>query len=619
MAFIENVSVQATSQMLALLEASKQKIETILTSLPDIFAIVDIDGNLYKWNAVASKLIGEQHQSLRNKNFSTLFTDQGWDIFKDTLETCRQANSPDFAMEVEIPIFSDSGRERNIFWSILQFASDSGSKPTLFRIFGRDISLSLILSRKNQQLQMERNRLDLILNASAQGFFTLSENLEIEPGYSSRAETLLGNDLGGKSISKILNLNQDTVHKIKEILTLTRADESAPKPTTFETSINSRMVRLEFSPIFSHTKVFNILGSVVDVTPLKLLEQKAKKAEQMGKVVLKVMEYRQIFSEAVRPYVTDGYIDYLAMNQAAALIYIHNVKAEFAFFGFSDAVAACDLWEEKLKDKFTREEFNQYFNDLRGIFRDFMNTYGSVLELKRGRESTLPISFSRLSKFVQKAHASHMSPELFQLLEEALENRIDITLKWLNDTWMATAANQKKTVSPITWLKTVHCLEDPYKELFTTLIHLVRNSISHGIETPDEREAAKKNPRGRLFAEATLGEDGFYRLRFWDDGRGLDSKKILEKAHAAKIAAPPLGTELSNTQYTDILCHPKFSTATVDPKDHEALSGKGIGLSAIRQEAKNLNGDVLISRHQDGGFEICVTFERRPITLVFRE
>ncbi|MGK5091120.1 chemotaxis protein CheA [Deltaproteobacteria bacterium TL4] len=123
--------------------------------------------------------------------------------------------------------------------------------------------------------------------------------------------------------------------------------------------------------------------------------------------------------------------------------------------------------------------------------------------------------------------------------------------------------------------------------IYSPLMHLVRNSIDHGIESPRNREAAGKSPQGTLFLSARhLGDSVMIEIR--DDGNGLNRKKILKKAIEKGLVKE--GVTLTESQIDQLIFQPGFSTAEVVTD----VSGRGVGMDVVRQDVLKLRGKVSI-------------------------
>jgi two-component system chemotaxis sensor kinase CheA len=139
------------------------------------------------------------------------------------------------------------------------------------------------------------------------------------------------------------------------------------------------------------------------------------------------------------------------------------------------------------------------------------------------------------------------------------------------------------------------------------LLHLVRNSIDHGIETPAQRRAAGKPAGGRIvLAAAQMGKQ--IRIDVRDDGRGLDLERIAARARQIGVEVGGLDPR----RVVDLIFLPGFSTAAQVTE----LSGRGVGLSVVRQQIERLGGHLLVSSAAGQGtcFSLFV-----PLTLAILE
>ncbi|MEM9976660.1 MAG: hybrid sensor histidine kinase/response regulator, partial [Cyanobacteria bacterium P01_D01_bin.2] len=131
-------------------------------------------------------------------------------------------------------------------------------------------------------------------------------------------------------------------------------------------------------------------------------------------------------------------------------------------------------------------------------------------------------------------------------------------------------------------------------KLYDPLLHLVRNAFDHGIETPEERQKQGKQGDGiiRLYAS----QSGRYlTIKVRDNGRGLDLATICQKAVESRLITPEEATTLAPEEIGDLIFEPGFST-TAQASD---LSGRGIGLDAVRSQIHALQGNVTVT-HQLG-------------------
>lgn len=123
------------------------------------------------------------------------------------------------------------------------------------------------------------------------------------------------------------------------------------------------------------------------------------------------------------------------------------------------------------------------------------------------------------------------------------------------------------------------------EELADPLLHMMRNAVDHGIESPAERQAQGKSPQGQIHLQAAHQGGGFL-ISIRDDGKGLDSAKILSKARQRGLI--PAGSVPSEKDIYSLIFLPGFSTA----ESVTEISGRGVGMDVVRGGINQLRGRV---------------------------
>jgi two-component system chemotaxis sensor kinase CheA len=144
----------------------------------------------------------------------------------------------------------------------------------------------------------------------------------------------------------------------------------------------------------------------------------------------------------------------------------------------------------------------------------------------------------------------------------------------------------------------VEALSDP-------LIHMVRNSVDHGVEKPDARRAAGKDPVGRVRLKA-CHQAGSILIEVADDGHGIDREKVLAKAQSRGLISPD--AHPSDNEILNLIFEPGFSTA----ERVTDVSGRGVGMDVVRKQLMKLRGRVDIQSTTGQG---TTFFLKLPLTL----
>jgi two-component system chemotaxis sensor kinase CheA len=143
------------------------------------------------------------------------------------------------------------------------------------------------------------------------------------------------------------------------------------------------------------------------------------------------------------------------------------------------------------------------------------------------------------------------------------------------------------------------------EELADPVMHMIRNSIDHGLEPPEERIAAGKNPCGKITL-AAYHQSGQIVLQISDDGRGLNRDKILQRGLERGLVAP--GASLSDSELYNLIFEPGFSTA----ERVTEVSGRGVGMDVVKKNIMRMRGKVEVSSQPGQGTTFTL---KLPLTL----
>jgi two-component system chemotaxis sensor kinase CheA len=137
------------------------------------------------------------------------------------------------------------------------------------------------------------------------------------------------------------------------------------------------------------------------------------------------------------------------------------------------------------------------------------------------------------------------------------------------------------------------------------LVHLVRNSLDHGLEPPDERLRQGKPETGNIMLNA-YHKSGSIFIEVSDDGRGLNREALLRKGLESGLLKP--GEEYSDEQIHDLIFYPGLSTA----KQISDVSGRGVGMDVVRRNIQDVGGNIQVASQAGAGTKITICL---PLTL----
>ena len=147
------------------------------------------------------------------------------------------------------------------------------------------------------------------------------------------------------------------------------------------------------------------------------------------------------------------------------------------------------------------------------------------------------------------------------------------------------------------------------ERMMDPVLHLVRNAVSHGIETAEERIAAGKRPEGTIVLSAATAGD-LVRIEVADDGRGVDADAVVARATEAGLPVPQ-GT-LDASHLLSLLCAPGFSTRD----ESDRASGRGVGMGVVQAAVEELSGSLSLETTPGAGTRFTLEL---PVTLAITD
>ena len=239
--------------------------------------------------------------------------------------------------------------------------------------------------------------------------------------------------------------------------------------------------------------------------------------------------------------------------------------------------------------KEVRKRINERFGNLLGLFDDFHGEIKATVGKFRNTAQNLGRIAGELQEGVMRIRMVPISqifsrfPRLVRDLSRSLNKKIELEIAG-EDTEL------DKSV-----------IED----LLDPLIHCVRNSIDHGIESPEERREAGKEEAGTVSLRAS-NEGNMILIEIVDDGRGIDVDAVRKKAIDRGVIHP--NKQLSDVEAFNLIFDPGFSTA----KQITNVSGRGVGLDVVKRQIEKLNGTVTVWSEKGAGSRFTIKI---PLTL----
>jgi two-component system, chemotaxis family, sensor kinase CheA len=246
---------------------------------------------------------------------------------------------------------------------------------------------------------------------------------------------------------------------------------------------------------------------------------------------------------------------------------------------------------------------------------DLINLIGElVLERNRLMRLTRDLSLGRVSKEDLDSALTQTTARLSFLTEElqaaGLRTRmvpIDAVFRKFPRLVRDVARTLQKEVELLVRGQDTELDKTMVELIGDPLVHLVRNSLDHGLETPAVRVAAGKPRQGTIRLEARQEGDRIV-IVVADDGAGIDPERVLRKAIAKGLVSADRARLLNQSEIFDFIFLPGFSTV----EKASDLSGRGVGMDVVRTNLKRMNGTIELESHLGKGTTILLHL---PLTL----
>lgn len=233
-----------------------------------------------------------------------------------------------------------------------------------------------------------------------------------------------------------------------------------------------------------------------------------------------------------------------------------------------------------------------------------------------GELVTLQARLSRTSADLHDGGLSLISEQFERLVSQLRDNTMSIRMLPIGSTFSRfrrvvrdLSAELGKEIELETEGAETELDKTVIEKLNDPLVHIIRNSVDHGIELPDDRVAAGKDRRGTV-SLAAMHSGAHVLISVSDDGGGLNTDRIYAKAVERGIVSP--GVTLSEQELFQLIFAPGFSTAKVVT----SVSGRGVGMDVVKREIDSLGGSVSVDSIRGSGTKVTLKI---PLTLAIIE
>ena len=433
-------------------------------------------------------------------------------------------------------------------------------------------------------------------------------------------DTLYSNDW----LEKVFTLKDIGKWKLyKGISPLTRyTRENKGKPRYFE---------IDYQPIFEVNRVSKLMLVIKDVTKqhiaeMKMQENERAKRDELSKVHGIISNDREVidnFITGLKEQIADleavQYKEILKNNELRNSLFIdvHTLKGNASSFGFSSITEAIHKlesqihWEISISDKMSDifQEWNNSIRHLRKEHEKIESIYNKIYN--NFSKDEISVSKPKYLKLMNKIREENICENLFEEVKSLRHKSLNDCCQRLINTVKSYRDSTGKDVDDLFIVDKEKMVPRHVMEyLEGCFIHLVRNSLDHGIENNKER-----NETGKGIASIELAfheQDGNYVITIADDGRGIDPKEIKQSAMKKGLMEEGELNQYSDKEVIDLIFHPEFSTS----KTTNQISGRGMGMYAVRDTLEKVNGTIQIETMVGEGTKFTLTVPQNAIPII---
>ena len=467
------------------------------------------------------------------------------------------------------------------------------------------------VEKKSKKIEAQYQDFKNLLFNLDQGFLIFDKEGIVKAESTEITKELFNTDPMNKKVEDIfqlsssekMNFNKWLSHVFKNLVPFKDLLPLAPK--NFD-KLKGKVVSLDYKPIYEDNKskkIDKIICTATDVTEKVKLEKEAQlekdKAKRISNILDRPLEFLDLMNDSEE--VLDHYNKNIRDSRPDKIFRsFHTLKARFASFNLNDIVEAIHNLESFLNEIETdwsitninkSRELIDYINYSRS---NFIKDNNRLIEIANNSINNSDDSGNVISL---KNHINNFF-DVYQ--KNFILKEVSFLFKQFISPTMELAKQQDKLVEIKIDKSDIHINPDSYKELFSSLLHVFRNAIDHGIESREERVAKNKKEMATLYIFFDRTGDTTFKTIIKDDGRGIDPKVIKEIASQKESFKSLAFDKLSEKEIIQLIFEPGFSSK----EEVSEISGRGVGMDAVKTEVESLKGTIKVDSKVDIGTKV---------------
>lgn len=474
----------------------------------------------------------------------------------------------------------------------------------------------------NQRLNEESTRylesiLAAIYDISGQGFITFDPLLRVDTSISRQSARLLGTDPSGGDVGELLWAGDSAREEFRQGMGLVFSGKAKPEVVfdIFENEVSFGDKHLRMN--FRYLSPKRIMLALTDITREHELRELLRAEEHRKTLILKALASRFDFSSfakdaaALLDRVEEASMGETTDDELAGLMRrVHSLKGNAGFFGFTHTAEAAHALEFEINDARILGGHAR-IGELGAALRESFETELGHITNLLGADWLDDLDTIHIPKrdflLIERLLAGKLSPG-----DEAvsrLRSFRSVPMRSLFDRYPSMIADLAEKTGKLVHEVSIEggefrVIPDPFDKLMSTIVHIIRNIVDHGIESPAERDEKGKDRYATIRISIANG-DRAIAATFSDDGRGIADEDVRERAIALGILKKD--DRSPREALLRLLLTPGLSTA----KEVTMLSGRGAGLPAVYEAVIGYGGTMDIASDPGNGTVITISIPKQ--------
>ncbi|MES2643717.1 MAG: ATP-binding protein [Myxococcota bacterium] len=520
------------------------------------------------------------------------------------LQSGRQGAFPILILHVLIVAFFAVSERSGVSFAHLERPFDAAGQGVTIAVLAIGVfglcSLFVVANERMQAALEERNaELHHVLDNVGQGFFCADPEGRLVGQRSTAMDRWFGRPAPGAAVWAYLGVDDRAFATsaelgwsalVEDVLPLELCLDQLPRGL----SRNGRLYRVEYRPVLREERVERLIVVVTDIT--ELTETERAEADQRE------------FAAALDHAFTDrsGFDQFLAEvgrllgeleakpAQVTAMRLLHTIKGNCAMFGALRIMALAQALEGRLADE-GEPPSDAALAELRALWDAYAARIVSVIG---DHADSFVLDRSRHAALLAATRARLPYEELDRMVTSLPLEPVAVPLRRAGAHALALARFLKKP-APEVQVSDGGLLLDPrqWGGFWAAFVHVVRNAVDHGLESPERRVALGKSSSGLLRLTAERSDTGIV-MQIADNGQGVDWAKVQQRAEALHL---PHHTPAETAEAL-------FADGLSTRAEPTTVSGRGVGMGAFREAARGLGGAVEVRSERDVGTQVRITF-----------